>query len=135
MTNIQSCRWPSGLRWSATLEQSPYTSLRRDLFWAVGLLCNLIIRHRRPSYAAQQLAGHYQLATSRRIFVAKQDRRTVFDVATQDRGAKQEYGFFDRRGWEIDPGVETAIRCTQVLRNFSTARRVGQLSQHRGDAC
>src|SRR5579862_4380397 len=124
MTNIQSCRWPSGLRWSATLEQSPYTSLRRDLFWAVGLLCNLIIPHRRPSYAAQQLAGHYQLATSRRIV-----------VATQDRGAKQEYGFFDRRGWEIDPGVETAIRCTQVLRNFSTARRVGQLSQHRGDAC
>ena len=37
-------------------------------------------------------------------------------VATQDRRTEQEYCPFDRRGWEIDPRVETAIGSPQVLR-------------------
>jgi hypothetical protein len=34
----------------------------------------------------------------------------------QDRGTEQEYCPFNRRGWEIDPRIETAIGYAQVLR-------------------
>jgi hypothetical protein len=43
----------------------------------------------------------------------------------QDRGTEQEYCPFDRRGWEIDPRIETAIGYAQVLRKPEHEAEVG----------
>jgi len=43
----------------------------------------------------------------------------------QDRGTEQEYCPFNRRGWEIDPRIETAIGYAQVLRKLQHEAKGG----------